>query len=192
MPAVAYSSWSNRPSYIRRRLHTNCERELSGTVGVNLELQFAAVGHTTLLLVAFSARGRDISKRLVARQPKFDPQNPPVPRYPSQPPYAPLTNTPTGAFHLQPCQSYKGGSSSLLGVPNSKCHQQKRIYPTDVLRGKLQKRRTLIKSRALIKLGVPLHVWRKKRLTGVVNTISGSNGTVILYSVQWGGIQTAR
>jgi hypothetical protein len=93
--------------------------------------------HNPASPVAFSGKEK-ISKRLVARQPKFDPQNPPIvppsaPRFLSQPSHAPLTNTPTRAFHLQPCQSYKG-SSYFLGVSNSKCHQQKQIYPVSVLR----------------------------------------------------------
>ena len=45
-----------------------------------------------------------------------------IPCFLSQPSYATLTNTPIGAFHLQPCQTYEG-SSPLLGVPISECHQ---------------------------------------------------------------------
>jgi len=47
-----------------------------------------------------------------------------APRFLSQPSHAPLTNTPIGAFHLQPCQTYKG-SNSLLGVQISDCHQHR-------------------------------------------------------------------
>jgi hypothetical protein len=82
--------------------------------------------HIIDFLVAFSRRER-ISERQVARQPKFDPQHPrQSPRFLSQPSHAPLTNTPTDAFHLQPCQTYKG-SSPLLGVPNLECHQPSQI-----------------------------------------------------------------
>jgi hypothetical protein len=106
--------------------------------------QHAQPLHHIYFLVAFSKRERKSpnwwslgNRSLIPRIPL---QSRCAPRSLSQPSHAPLTNTPTGAFHLQLCQTYKG-SSSLLGVPNSERHQPRQMRPVKVLAGRRRRRR---------------------------------------------------